>query len=414
MIKNLSVTAFFPLVTALLSPTTPIESRTLISLYIVHCSALSPSLSLLSINAYQKDLSDPNPLVRRGAIKTLSNMGLEDIRMLVGVAVGKGARDGSWIVRRESSDAIRVLWRSDPTHFNRANLLPTLVILLDNATALTLGAALEAWEEIFEGELERDKAWDLIHGKYRTWCRMFMDVEEWGQCVLLRVLVQYGRRYFLDPATRSDVDPDLELVLRGSEALLYSLNPAVSCLDTLIVQNTWTDEDPNIAQVVAGVVKLYYYLAPAARLSKIVRPLLRLLHGSSEVQAVALADCAIVAHEHPELLMSHLAEFFIRSDDLREMKQIRLEVLVALADATNVKVLLREFLVCRAFYYMWRCLALSNPRHSQHYVKDTDEALSALAISAIGTCAQRVPAVAEECLKTLVKLAETGSRECAF
>lgn len=227
MTKSLPVTSFFPLVTALLTPSTPLQSRTLVSLYIIHCASTAPSLALLSINAYQKDLSDPNPIVRAGAIKTLAGMNLEDIRSLVGVAVAKGARDGSWYVRRASADALLSLWRADETFDNRKMLMPTLIVLLQTATALTIGSALSAWEEICRGE-----RWDLIHSEFRKWCRMLMEIEEWGQCVLLRVLVGYGRRFFVDPKLVGEgvVDADVELMLRGSEALLFSLNPAVNLI----------------------------------------------------------------------------------------------------------------------------------------------------------------------------------------
>lgn len=71
-----------------------------------------------------------------------------------------------------------------------------------------------------------------------------------------------------------------------------------------------TDEG---SQVVSGVVKLHYYLAPPARLAKIVRPLLRLLDSSLEVQALALEDCAVIADERPvrpfSLDLRFLADF---------------------------------------------------------------------------------------------------------
>ena len=220
MTKSLPVTSFFPLVTALLSPTTTLQSRTLISLYITHCASTAPSLALLAINAYQKDLSDPNPVVRAGAVKTLAEMGLDDIRNLVGVAVSKGARDGSWYVRRAAGDALRSLYRPDPTPDNLSSLLPTLVILLNSATSLTIGSALVAWEELAPSR------WDLVHPNYRAWCRMLLEVEEWGQCVLLRVLVRYGRTFFLSDEG-GNVDPDKELALKGAAVLLNHLNPAV-------------------------------------------------------------------------------------------------------------------------------------------------------------------------------------------
>jgi AP-3 complex subunit beta len=233
MTKNLPVTQFFPLVTSLLSPSTPLQARTLISLYIIHCAATAPELALLSINAYQKDLSDPNPIVRAGAIKTLSSMGLDDIRSLVGLSINKGARDGSWYVRRASANAVSALWRSDRTSENRTALLPTVAILLDTASPLTIGSALSAWEEICPSN------WEMLHQSYRKWCQMLMDTEEWGQCVLLRTLLIYGRTFFLDPTVTGTLDPDAELVLRASEALLQHTNPAVSlemcCMPFLIL-----------------------------------------------------------------------------------------------------------------------------------------------------------------------------------
>ncbi|TNY20410.1 adaptin N terminal region-domain-containing protein [Rhodotorula diobovata] len=359
MTKNLPVTSFFPLVTSLLSPTTSLQSRSLISLYIVHCASHAPELALLSINAYQKDLSDPNPLVRAGAISTLAAMPLPDIRELVGLAVQKGARDTAWYVRRATADALRALYRADPhSADNRAGLEVTLRVLFDGATPLTVGAALSAWEELCPTK------WDMVHPNYRRWCRMLMDVEEWGQTVLLRVLARYGRTFFLDPAQTGKVDPDAELALKSSEPLLQHLNPAV----------------------VSGVVKLHYYLSPPNRLAKIAPPLLRLLRGPPEVAAVVLEDCALIAEERPDLFEKHLSSFFVRFSDPVESRKTRLRVLVALARESNIRVVLHELLT---------------------YIKDDDDAFASDAITAIGTCALRVPGVAPECLETLSKLLQS-------
>lgn len=221
MTKNLPVTSFFPLVTSLLSPTTPLQSRSLISLYIIHCASHAPELALLSINAYQKDLSDPNPIVRAGAITTLSRMQLDDIRELVGMAVQKGCRDTSWYVRRASADALRALYTADPSTDNLESLLPTLKVLLDSATPLTVGATITAWEELCPTN------WELLHGNFRRFANLLMDTEEWGQTALLRMFVRYGRNFFLDPMTTGKLDPDAELVLKCSAPLLNHLNPAV-------------------------------------------------------------------------------------------------------------------------------------------------------------------------------------------
>ncbi|KPV73944.1 uncharacterized protein RHOBADRAFT_54528 [Rhodotorula graminis WP1] len=360
MTKNLPVTSFFPLVTSLLSPTTSLQARSLISLYIVHCASHAPELALLSINAYQKDLSDPNPLVRAGAISTLSAMPLPDIRELVGMAITKGARDTAWYVRRATADALRALYRADPLNAdNRNGLIAVLKVLLDGASPLTVGAALSAWEDLCPTN------WDLVHPNYRRYCKMLMDVEEWGQTVVLRVVARYGRTFFRDPEQLGgQVDPDAELALKSSEPLLQHLNPAV----------------------VMGVVKLHYYLSPPGRLAKIAPPLLRLLRGPPEVPTVALEDCALIAEQRPELFAKHLSSFFVRFSDPVESRKTRLRVLVALATESNIRIVLRELLT---------------------YIKDDDDAFAADAITAIGTCAMRVPAVATECLETLTQLLQS-------
>jgi hypothetical protein len=47
-------------------------------------------------------------------------------------------------------------------------------------------------------------------------------------------------------------------------------------------------------------------------------------------------------------------------------------------------------------------------------VKDIDDKFSSDSVTAIGTCAQRVPAVSGECLKTLIKLLQSKHGELDF
>ncbi|KAK4046763.1 AP-3 complex subunit beta [Microbotryomycetes sp. JL201] len=361
MTKNLPVTSFFPLVTSLLSPSTPLQARSLISAYIVHCAATAPELALLSINAYQKDLSDPNPIIRAGAIKTLALMNLDDIRELVGLAVSKGARDGSWYVRRASADATISLWTSDSTASNFDSLLPALVVLLDNASPLTIGAALSAWETLCPNR------WDLIHQNYRKWCKILVDVEEWGQCVVMRVLLRYGRTFFVDPAINDGkVDPDAELLLKASEILLQHINPAVT----------------------SAAIKVQYYLGPADRHRTIVKPLLRLMRTTEEVQTFALEECAAIAQSRPDLFVDYVPTFLVRFTDSLASKQVRLRILVALATEANINMILTELFA---------------------YVNDSEESFSAEVITAIGKCARRVPEAMDKCLKALVRLSSSKS-----
>lgn len=40
---------------------------------------------------------------------------------------------------------------------------------------------------------------DLIHKNYRNLCNLLIDVEEWGQVVVINMLTRYARTQFISP-----------------------------------------------------------------------------------------------------------------------------------------------------------------------------------------------------------------------
>lgn len=69
-----------------------------------------PNEALLSINCFQKDLSDSNPLVRAWALRAMAGIRLHVIAPIVLVAVGKCARDPSVYVRKCAANALPKLY----------------------------------------------------------------------------------------------------------------------------------------------------------------------------------------------------------------------------------------------------------------------------------------------------------------
>lgn len=65
-----------------------------------------PNEALLSINYFQKDLGDPNPLVRAWALRTMAGIRLHVVAHIVIVAVAKCARDPSVYVRKCAANAL--------------------------------------------------------------------------------------------------------------------------------------------------------------------------------------------------------------------------------------------------------------------------------------------------------------------
>lgn len=69
-----------------------------------------PNEALLSINCFQKDLSDSNPLVRAWALRAMAGIRLHVISPLVLVAVTKCSRDPSAYVRKCAANALPKLY----------------------------------------------------------------------------------------------------------------------------------------------------------------------------------------------------------------------------------------------------------------------------------------------------------------
>ena len=40
---------------------------------------------------------------------------------------------------------------------------------------------------------------DMIHKNYRKLCNLLVDVDEWGQVMILNMLTRYARTQFLNP-----------------------------------------------------------------------------------------------------------------------------------------------------------------------------------------------------------------------
>ena len=76
-----------------LSSTTSLEVRKLVYLVVLRYAPLHPDLALLSINSFQRDLTDPNPLIRGMALRTLSGIQIDTVSEIVMLAVSKAVRD---------------------------------------------------------------------------------------------------------------------------------------------------------------------------------------------------------------------------------------------------------------------------------------------------------------------------------
>ncbi|XP_055539020.1 AP-3 complex subunit beta-1 [Wyeomyia smithii] len=362
-----------------------IEVKKLVYVYLVRYAEEQQDLALLSISTFQRALKDPNQLIRASALRVLSSIRVTMIVPIVMLAIRESASDMSPYVRKTVAHAIPKLYNLDPDQKNEL----TIVIekLLSDRTTLVVGSAVMAFEEVCP---ERT---DLIHKNYRKFCNLLVDVDEWGQVLIINMLTRYARTQFVDPNNdiaekdnednksfyedsssetenqmkrtsprkKYGLDIDHRLLLRQAKPLLQSRN----------------------ASVVMSVAQLYHHIAPKDEVTVVAKALIRLLRSHNEVQSIVLSCIAAMSVERKVIFEPHFKSFFVRTSDKTHIKLMKLDILTYLASASNILIILQEF---------------------QTYISSNDKEFVAHTIQAIGRCATSITEVKNTCLSGLVFL----------
>ncbi|PRD34080.1 UNVERIFIED_CONTAM: AP-3 complex subunit beta-1 [Trichonephila clavipes] len=258
-----------------------IEVKKLVYVYLVRYAEEQQDLALLSISTFQRALKDPNQLIRASALRVLSSIRVPVIVPIMMLAIRDAVNDMSPYVRKTAAHAIPKLYSLDPEQ--KDQLIEVLEKLLSDKTTLVMGSAVMAFEEVCPERI------DLIHKNYRKLCNLLVDVEEWGQVIIINMLIRYARTQFVDP-------------------------------------NKY---------VVMGVVQLYYYLAPRSEVNIVAKALIRLTKSHREIQSVILSTIATLTTRYKGMFEPYLKSFFVRSSDPTHIKLLKLEILTNLATEGN-------------------------------------------------------------------------------
>ncbi|XP_052452820.1 AP-3 complex subunit beta-2 isoform X7 [Carassius gibelio] len=365
-----------------------IEVKKLVYVYLVRYAEEQQDLALLSISTFQRGLKDPNQLIRASALRVLSSIRVTIIVPIMMLAIKEAASDMSPYVRKTAAHAIPKLHSLDPDQ--KDQLIEVIEKLLADKTTLVAGSVVMAFEEVCPDRI------DLIHKNYRKLCNLLIDVEEWGQVVIINMLTRYARTQFLNPNINESLleensekafyasDDEEEEDKKDEVAPLAKRKPYVMDPDhRLLLRNTKPLLQSRNAAVVMAVAQLYFHLAPKAEVGIIAKALVRLMRSHSEVQYVVLQNVATMSIKRRGMFEPYLKSFYIRSTDPTQIKILKLEVLTNLANETNISTILREF---------------------QTYIKSMDKDFVAASIQAIGRCATNIGEVRDTCLNGLVQL----------
>lgn len=368
-----------------------IEIKKLVYVYLVRYAEEQQDLALLSISTFQRALKDPNQLIRASALRVLSSIRVSMIVPIVMLAIRDAASDMSPYVRKTVAHAIPKLYSLDEEQ--KDDLVEVIEKLLSDKTTLVVGSAVMAFEEVCPERV------DLIHKNYRKLCNLLVDVDEWGQVIIINMLTRYAHTQFTDPNADDNEDgeyqeeADKPFYTKSSDSESDTETKAMDrhsdktyILDTdhrLLLRQTKPLLQSRNASVVMIVAQLYHHIAPRNEVNLVAKALIRLLRSHKEVQSVVLTNIASMSTQRKSIFEPYLKSFFVRTSDPTHIKLLKLEILTNLATAATISVILREF---------------------QTYISSNDKKFVAATIQAIGRCAASITEVTETCLSGLVHL----------
>lgn len=362
-----------------------LEVKKLVYVYLTRYAEEQQDVALLSISTFQRALKDPNQLIRASALRVLSSIRVPMISPIMMLAIKEAVVDMSPYVRKTAAHAIPKLYSLDPE--NKDQLIEVIEKLLADKTTLVVGSAIQAFEEVCPERI------DLIHKNFRKLCNLLVDVEEWGQVVIVNMLTRYVRTQFVSPNQGDGVEEEKEFYEDsekedeeeerenegGSKAKPYVMDSD----HRLLLRQAKPLLNSRNASVVMSVAQLYHHCAPKAEVGAVAKALIRLLRSHKEVQYIVLSNIATMTINRKGMFEPFLKSFYIRSSDPTHIKLHKLEILTNLATETNISTILREL---------------------QTYVTSNDKDFAAATIQAIGRCASNISEITDTCLNGLVHL----------
>ncbi|KAI9011222.1 Clathrin/coatomer adaptor, adaptin-like protein [Gaertneriomyces semiglobifer] len=388
--KGRNVKEFFPDVVKLVAASS-LEVRKLVYIYLLRYAEEEPDLALLSINTFQKDLTDRNPLIRAMAVRVLSSIRVQVIVPIIMLSLKKALTDLSPYVRKAAANALPKIYSLDPAQL--PYLIELIEGLLNDKSTLVLGSAVTSMMEICPERL------DLIHKHYRKLCRVLVDANEWEQIAIMTLLGKYVRLFFDRPddvedtqalqvmdshqhslfssesnsefeikhvqesiknsQPRNSLDPDHELFLIACEPLLNSRNTSV----------------------VLTAIQIFYHQAPRSYLSRGIRALMRLLRTSKEERYITLRTISTIASRCPQAFEPYLKHFFVFEGEPKFISDMKLELLCTVATEERAKEIVREF---------------------KEYVHSPDKHMVIRSVQVLGRLCSKIPMVTEEVLSLLM------------
>ena len=375
--------------------TANLELKKLVYLYLINYAKTQPDLAILAVNTFVKvgatallcatppvtpadspplltqDASDPNPLIRALAVRTMGCIRVERITEYLCDPLLKALRDDDPYVRKTACICVAKLYDISPELVSERGFLDLLRDCVGDSNPMVVANAVAALCEIGDASGRRD-VMPFTPAVLFKLLAALNECTEWGQVVLLDALSTY---------TATSANEAEGIVERVTPRLQHA-----NCAVVLSAVKVVLKQLPLLSRNVELLGTLRRKLAP---------PLVTLLSAEPEIQYVALRNINLILQRYPSLLggggegaatSAGVKVFFCKYNDPPYVKLEKLDIMTRLARDANIDALLLE----------WR-----------EYASEVDVDFVRKAVRCIGRAAIRLEGAAERCVGVLLELIRT-------
>ena len=333
-------------------------------LYLINYSKSNPELALLAVNAFVRDATHRNPMIRALAVRTMGCIRVERITEYLEGPLKTSLGDEDPYVRKTAAMCVAKLFDIAPALVHEHGFLDSLRELLSDGNPTVVANAVAALTEIHEASSGR-YAFEVSGPTLQRLLAALNECTEWGQVFILDAIALLYK-----PADATEA----EMVVERVSPRLAHQNAAVvlSAAKVVLLNLDWLPSEEAMNNY-------------RRRLSA---PLVTLAQSSSsEVQYVALRNIRLIVQRMPNLLRGKIKVFFCKYNDPIYVKLEKLDLLVRLVADASAEAVLAEL---------------------KEYAQEVDVEYVRRAVRTIGRVAIKLEGAAEKAIKVLLSLITDG------
>lgn len=339
--------------------TDDISLKKLTYLYLVNYSTQEPEQAIMVVNTFIADSSDPNPIIRALAVRTMCRIKLDTVAEYMIIPLKQSLKDKDPYVRKTAAMAVSKLYDIIPEAVENASILSDLLELLHDENPMVVSNATASLFEV--NERRSTPIFELDENTVTPIIAAMTQCNGWVQTVLLDSLSHYKPKDSTDAAYL--IDRLIPYLKHANSAVVIG---AFRCIYTFM------DQDER---------------SPAEIFQQIIPPFITLINATEpEIQFVVLRILSLFVKKYPRALSKEFRVFFCKYNDPSYVKLEKLKIIVAIANQKNVKLVLDEF---------------------EEYCNSVDVKFVPKTIYSIGQIAVNMKTAAPRCVKILVKLIES-------